>query len=492
MNIIIIILYLILMTLITIFSFVQLDLTLRYIKRKRKQKEKDPVPEFRYGSHPFITIQLPVYNEKYVVKRLIRAVAEMDYPKDKYEIQILDDSTDETSRIITEIINDLSEQNYQISCIHRTQRTGYKAGALREGYKQAKGEYIAIFDADFIPDRNFLKKTIPWFGDPSVGLVQTRWGHLNENYSLLTRLQAFGLNAHFSIEQVGRGSAGSFINFNGTAGIWRKECIENAGGWSADTLSEDLDLSYRAQMKGWKFKYLEQIVAPAELPVILSAIRTQQYRWTKGSAETARKTIRGLLKMPLKSKNKLHAIFHLFNSLVFPLLLLAAVLSIPVLFIKETEQGYGLIINLGSVFLVGFLAISFFYWIAARYSHPHNAIPYYLVNFPLFLSFSMGLSFQNAIAVLEGLSGFRTPFVRTPKFNILSGKDHLSSKTYLQSGFRWQYIVEFILFLYFLFGIWLGIRFGFFGLVPFHLMLAAGFAGIFFYTLKPVVSNASQ
>lgn len=488
MNVFIIILYLFSMTLIMVFSLVQFDLARRYSRFKKKSGQtiiKHPVST----DYPFVTIQLPVYNEKYVIARLLNSVFKLNYPPDRFEIQVLDDSTDETSMIIQKILNKQENKEIRVSYHHRDERTGYKSGALLEGLKLANGELIAIFDADFIPEKDFLEKTIPYFRDPEIGLVQTRWGHINENYSLLTRLQAFGLNAHFTVEQVGRGTAGSFINFNGTAGVWRKDCILDSGNWAKDMLSEDLDLSYRAQLKGWKFKYLEQVVTPAELPVVINAVRSQQFRWSKGGAEAARKNLVGVIKKRLKWTNKIHAFFHLLNSLVFPLLLVAAITSIPLLFIKETHPDYHIYFDLGVLYLVGFLGLSYFYWVPSRYTHPKGTLKYYIANFPLFLIFSMGLSFQNTIAVIEGLVGIKTEFVRTPKFNIQTRFDSLKDKKYSDSRVSWQNLIELLLFLYFLFGAGMGIILGDFGLLFFHLMLASGFAGISYYSLIPIAKN---
>ncbi len=475
-------LYLISMTLIMIFSLVQFDLSLRYLKeKKRKKNETEKFPPL--GNFPLVTVQLPVYNEQFVIKRLVNAVADLDYPRDRIQIQVLDDSTDETTPIIAGLTEKLSGKGIHIDHLHRRERKGYKAGALEEGLKTARGEFIAIFDADFIPDRDFLKKTLPAFHNPHTGMVQTRWSHINEHYSLLTRLQAFGLNAHFTAEQVGRSAAGSFINFNGTAGIWRKKCIEDSGGWALDTLSEDLELSYRAQLKGWKFKYLENITSPAELPVVLSAIRSQQYRWTKGGSETARKTLLKFLRTPSGFVNKLHGIFHLLNSTVFPLLLIAAFCSIPLLFFKQSNPEFKIYFDIGSVFLIGFFAIAGFYWISSLYNHPRNTLKYYLIHFPLFLSFTLGLSLQNGIAVFEGLAGIKTPFVRTPKFNISSRQDKPGKNPYINYRLSWQNFLELFLVFYFLFGVAAGIYLQDFGLVLFHLMLAIGFAAIVIYTI---------
>ena len=259
---------------IFLFSMGQLHLTWHYLKGKKENNS--PIPPI--SKFPRITIQLPIFNEKYVVERLIDSVAAIRYPSDKLEIQILDDSTDETVEITAAKVEEYGKKGIDIKHIRRDDRSGFKAGALQYGMEQAKGEFIAVFDADFLPNEDFLEKTIPHFQDNKIGVVQVRWGHVNRGYSTLTKMQAFGLDAHFTIEQSGRNHAGSFINFNGTAGVWRKSCIEDAGGWSADTLTEDLDLSYRAQLKGWKFAFLEGVIAPAELPVIMSAIKSQQYR----------------------------------------------------------------------------------------------------------------------------------------------------------------------------------------------------------------------
>ena len=315
-----------------LFSVGQLHLTHIYLKQKPKLS-----PPFNPDYTPFVTIQLPVYNEKYVVERLLDAIVHLDYPREKLEIQVLDDSTDETSGIIYQKLEWLQKFELDIKQLRRDTRAGFKAGALQEGLQKARGEFIVIFDSDFIPEKDFIKKTLPWFQDPAVGVVQTRWGHINKDYSLMTQLQAFGLDAHFSIEQSARNAAGSFINFNGTCGVWRKTCITDAGGWSADTLTEDLDLSYRAQLKGWKFKYLEDVVTPGELPVVMPVIKLQQYRWNKGGAETARKLAGRIFNASLSTRQKLHAFLHLFNSSVFVALFAAAVLSLPMLFIKNSH-----------------------------------------------------------------------------------------------------------------------------------------------------------
>ncbi len=467
---------------IFLFSLGQLHLTWVYLKDKRSKKQALPFSE---SFTPKVTIQLPIYNEKYVVERLIDAVAKLDYPKEKLEIQVLDDSTDETTKIVLHKIESLRHLNLDISLIHREDRSGFKAGALDHGSKSSKGEFIAIFDSDFIPHASFLKDTIPYFQDSNIGVVQTRWGHINEDYSILTRLQAFGLNAHFSVEQSARNASGSFINFNGTCGVWRKKCIEDAGGWNFDTLTEDLDLSYRAQLKGWKFKFLEDVETPGELPIIMDAIKSQQYRWNKGGAETARKNFGKVLTSNFSLRSKVHAFFHLFNSSVFICLLVAAVLSVPMLYIKSVHSEIEWIFDLGIVFLIGFMSITLFYWVAAKRFYPEKTGKTFFYLYPQFLIVSMGLSLHNGIAVVEGLLGKKTPFIRTPKFNVRKRNDSWAGNEYVKPAIGFLTIIEGLLCLYFLFGIAAGIRLSDSGLLFFHLMLMLGFGGVFFYSVKP-------
>lgn len=467
---------------IFLFSLGQLHLTWHYLKMRKEKR----LSTQRLTSFPHVTVQLPVYNEKYVVERLIDSVSQLEYPADKLEIQVLDDSTDETKDIIAKKVREISQTGINIHHIQRADRTGFKAGALQFGLEMTRGEFIAVFDADFLPEKQFLTKTLPHFINPEIGVVQTRWGHINKEYSLLTRMQAFGLDAHFTIEQSGRNHAGSFINFNGTAGVWRKTCVEDAGGWSADTLTEDLDLSYRAQLKGWKFKFLQEVVSPAELPVIMPAIKSQQYRWNKGAAETAKKHLGRVLRSNIGWVHKMHAFFHLFNSSVFLSLLAAALLSIPMLFIKEAHPELEIFFDVGSIFLFGFFSIGLFYWISSKAVMPESTGKYFLKRFPLFLTFSMGLSLHNAIAVSEGLLGFRSPFIRTPKFNILKRTDRWENNKYIRPKLTLATLIEGSLCLYFIYGIISGILIGDYGLIIFHFMLAAGFGSIFFHSIKPL------
>jgi cellulose synthase/poly-beta-1,6-N-acetylglucosamine synthase-like glycosyltransferase len=485
MEIAVVILYILSLLYIFLFSIGQLHLTLLYLKNKKK---KIRVSKLSTSFQPDVTIQLPVFNERYVVERLLDAVSQLNYPREKLEIQLLDDSTDDTTAIILKKIESLRYLKLDIKLIHRENRSGFKAGALDHGLKLAKGEFIAIFDADFIPDPNFLNSTLYLFSDPSVGAVQTRWDHINKDYSLLTQLQAFGLDAHFSIEQSARSSVGSFINFNGTCGTWRKACIIDAGGWSSDTLTEDLDLSYRAQLRHWKFKYLEEIATPGELPVIMPAIKAQQYRWNKGGAETARKVFAEVITSDLKNVNKVHAFFHLFNSSVFLSVLLAALLSVPVLFIKKNHPEINWIFTLGNIFLVGFMSVSIFYWIATKQFNEHSGKTFFNL-FPSFLMVSMGLSLHNGLAVIEGLLGFKTPFVRTPKFNIRKKGDPWKDNVYVHPRLNLITVLEGLLCLYFVAAIALGIYLHVGILIFFHAMLAIGFGCVFYYSIKPLANG---
>ncbi|MBY0432588.1 MAG: glycosyltransferase [Cyclobacteriaceae bacterium] len=481
MDVFITIVYSLALLYIFLFSLGQLDLTWTYLKNRNKKQ----LPKADLTAFPVVTVQLPLYNEKYVAGRLLDAVSQFDYPKERLEIQVLDDSTDETTSILIKKIEELRPLGLDIKLIHRENRTDYKAGALDHGFHSAKGEFTAIFDADFIPSPDFLKKTLPYFANETTGVVQTRWGHLNRDYSILTQWQAFGLDAHFSIEQSARNASGSFINFNGTCGIWRKKCIADAGGWNFDTLTEDLDLSYRAQLKGWKFIYLEDVATPGELPVIMPAIKSQQYRWNKGGAETARKMFGNVWRSPLPLKNKLHAFFHLFNSSVFVCLLTAAVLSVPMLYIKVRHPEVSSLFHVGIIFLLGFFSIALFYWVATKRFYASPGFTFFRL-FPGFLMISMGLSLHNGLAVVEGLFGRKTPFIRTPKFNVTNRKETWRGNSYIRTRIGWMTWLEALMCLYFVFGTAAGFYLHEPGLVFFHVMLALGFGAVVYYSVKPV------
>ena len=494
LEIIIICVYSIALILIFMYALAQLNLLFNYIKA---QKNTENSLEFDFSNAdeiPYVTIQLPVFNEIYVMDRLLKNIVLIDYPKDKLEIQVLDDSNDESVESTAILIKALQKEGFDIQHIQRTNREGFKAGALKEGLVNAKGEYIAIFDADFLPQTDWLKRTIPFFKDEAVGVVQTRWGHINRNYSVLTRIQAFALDAHFTLEQVGRNSKGHFINFNGTAGVWRKTCIIDAGNWEGDTLTEDLDLSYRAQLKDWKFKYLEDVETPAELPVAISAARSQQFRWNKGGAENFQKMMWRVLKSKnISAKTKLHSLLHLLNSTMFLNILIVGILSIPMLYIKNEYAHLKMYFYVMSFFVVSTLIFFICYWFMYKKSHGSSLKSFvqYVVLFFTFFSIAMGFSLHNSIAVLEGHFGKRSDFVRTPKFNINALTDTWKTNKYLKKNISANVIFEGILMLYFGFGMYsafiVGDQGGDFGLFPFHLMLFLGFGFVFFKSISSKV-----
>lgn len=466
------------------YSISQLHLVYLYLK-KPKMKVGSTVDD---NELPTVTIQLPTYNEQYVVERLINCIVELEYPKEKLEIQLLDDSTDETTALLQCKVEEFSAQGFDISLVRRPDRVGYKAGALKYGLEKAKGEFIAIFDADFLPNKDFIKRTITYFLDNAkVGVVQTRWEHLNKSYSYLTQLQAFGLDAHFTVEQVGRNSKGHFMNFNGTGGVWRKECIYDAGNWEADTLTEDLDLSYRAQLKGWQFIYLEEVGVPAELPASMNALKSQQFRWTKGAAENTVKNLKRVFAQKLPFGTKFHATFHLLNSGVFLSVLLSSILSVPVILAKQTiAPEIAQYFKLASLFLLSLFGLSLFYGVSYFKMNGKSIKTFlsFLYRFPLFLSLSMGLSLHNGIAVIEGYIGKKSPFIRTPKFNIQDKKDIWKSNSYRATSINKLTIVEGLMSLYFGAGLVLGLYYYDYTLVIFHTMLMIGFATVFFYSIK--------
>ena len=476
------------------YALAQLNLLFNYLKAKKRIDNSEKYNFSNTKEIPLVTIQLPVYNELYVMERLLENIAKIEYPREKLEIQVLDDSTDESVEMTAKLIKTIQEQGIDIKHIRRTNRQGFKAGALKEGLKIAKGEFIAIFDADFLPQKDWLYLTVPYFKDSKIGVVQTRWGHINRNYSTLTKIQAFALDAHFTLEQVGRNSQGHFINFNGTAGLWRKECIYDAGNWEGDTLTEDLDLSYRAQLKNWKFKYLENVVTPAELPVVISAARSQQFRWNKGGAENFQK----MMKRVITSKNvsfktKIHSLLHLLNSSMFTCIFLVAVLSVPMLYIKNEYEHLKIYFYVMSFFVISSLIFFVCYWYMFKNVYGGGFVKFikYIGSFFTFFSVAMGFSLHNTIAVLEGHLGKKSEFVRTPKFNINGLKDSWKTNKYIKKKPSFHVILEGLLAIYFIFGMYsafiVGNQGGDFGLFPFHFMLFIGFSYVFF---KSIFSKA--
>ena len=487
---IIIVIYAISLLLIFMYALAQLNLLFNYLKAQNKTDNAAKFDFSKPEEVPLVTIQLPVFNELYVMERLLTNIAKIKYPADKLEIQVLDDSTDESVISTAKHIAELKKTGLDIVHIRRENRQGFKAGALKEGLAIAKGEFIVIFDADFLPQEDWLEKTIPYFKNPKIGVVQTRWGHINRNYSTLTKIQAFALDAHFTLEQVGRNSKGHFINFNGTAGAWRKECILDAGNWEGDTLTEDIDLSYRAQLKNWKFKYLEHVETPAELPVIISAARSQQFRWNQGGAENFQKmTKRIILNKNVSVKTKIHGLLHLLNSSMFTCIFLVAVLSIPMLYIKNEYAHLKPFFYVMSFFVLSSIIFFTCYWFMYKniYGKGFKNFIKYIGAFFTFFTIVLGFSLHNTIAVLEGHFGKKSEFVRTPKFNIKSIKDGWKNNKYISKNVSLHVIIEGFLTLYFAFGMYsafiVGNQGGDFGLFPFHLMLFIGFGYVFFKSL---------
>jgi hypothetical protein len=488
MDVAIIILYTFALLLVFLYSLAQLSLLINYLRSKRNP---DTSVKFNFSKTeeiPYVTIQLPIYNEMYVVERLLENIAEIEYPTDKLEIQVLDDSTESVEKTALQIQR-LQQTGLDIKHICRENRVGFKAGALKEGLKIAKGEFIAVFDSDFLPKKDWLYQTVPYFKDPEIGVVQTRWGHINRDYSMLTKIQAFALDFHFILEQVGRNFGKHFINFNGTAGIWRKECIMDAGNWSGDTLTEDLDLSYRAQMKKWKFKYLEDVETPAELPVVISAARSQQFRWNKGAAENFQKNYPKLLwDKNLTAGTKFHGFFHLLNSSMFLVILLLAVLSLPVLYIKNSNPQFSGYFNVIAFFAISTLIFFICYWVTYTKIHGKGIKSFFsfVGMFITFFSVAMGFSVHNSLAVLEGHFGKKSEFIRTPKFNINNLKDSWKGNKYLSKNLSFSIILEVLLWLYFGFAIFSAFILNDFGLIIFHLMLFSGFG---FVVVKSLIAK---
>lgn len=439
-----------------------------------RSRGADPSPAQRFDELPTVTIQLPMFNEMYVAARLLDAVAQIDYPRDKLEIQVLDDSTDETRSIASAKVAELKAQGLDIVYIHRTDRTGFKAGALENGLKVARGEFVMVFDADFLPPADIVDRTVHFFTDQKVGMVQVRWEHVNRDYSRLTELQAMMLDGHFVIEHTARHRSGRFFNFNGTAGIWRRAAIYDAGGWSHDTLTEDMDLSYRAQLKGWEFIYLKDVVSPAELPVEMNAFKSQQFRWAKGSIQVAKKLLPTIWKSPdVPFSVKMEAFFHLTNNFAYPLLLLLSILLLPNLLVR-THHGWRevLLIDL-PLFFGTTLSIASFY-ITSQREIQRNWRPT-LRRLPLMMSLGIGLCINQTRAVIEALfdrdSG---EFVRTPKHGVVRRFEGWTAKKYRATKSLVP-LVEVLFAIYFAIATVIAVNAGHYVSLPFMLLFTLGF-----------------
>ena len=429
---------------------------------------------------PFVSIQVPVYNEKYVIVGLLQSLIKLDYPRHLLQIQVLDDSTDETAAIIDQQVASIREFGFSISLLRRESRQGYKAGALQYGLPECKGKFIAIFDADFRPLPGFIHSLIHHFSDAQVGLVQARWGHLNTGQNFLTRIQTYLLDMHFSVEQQGRYQAQYYTNFCGAAGIWRKECIREAGGWDGSVLSEDLDLSYRAQLKGWRLIYDGKVIVPAQLPDTVEAFKIQQFRWTKGIAQVAKKRLHQIWQTRLPFTKKLHGMFHLLGSFAFVCLFINAMLTVPLLQLRQRYPEFTTLTNYSIIGVINLVVLAYLYYTSAGAS-PKKLFRF-LLHYPLFVVVYLGMSVQNAVAVMQGFAGLQSPFVRTPKFDPASPKD-----VYQQKKIGWIIWLEAGLVLYFLYGTCLSFYYGdYFFLFVFVLMCCG-----LMILLYPVIQNLS-
>ena len=437
-----------------------------------KNRDHKPVPLGSFPVLPRVTVQLPIYNEMYVADRLIDAVCRLDYPLELLEIQVLDDSVDETTIVAERAVRRQAAAGINITYLHRADRTGYKAGALEAGLRVASGEYVAIFDADFIPSADFLQRTIAFFTDPGVAMVQARWGHINQDYSLLTKIQSILLDGHFVLEHGGRNRSGLFFNFNGTAGIWRRSAIADAGGWQHDTLTEDLDLSYRAQLRGWRFVFLHDLVAPAELPVEMNAFKSQQHRWAKGSIQTCRKLLPRILRSNLPFGVKAEAFFHLTANFNCLLMCILSVLMAPSMVIRHNMGWYEMLLIDVPLFFAATASVANFYMVCQRELHKDWTTR--LKYLPLLMSIGIGLTINNTRAVLEALFNRQSEFARTPKYRIEGQADEWIGKKYRQSVVA-QPMIELALGLYFTATVFYALANGIYGTVPFLILFQLGF-----------------
>ena len=444
-----------------------------YLYMKHRDKAPRPVPPLARHELPPVTIQLPIYNEIYVADRLIDAVCEMDYPRDLLEIQVLDDSTDETREIAELAVRRHAARGFNIRYLHRVDRTGYKAGALEAGLKVASGRFIAIFDADFIPPADFLVRTLPHFTiDANVGMVQARWGHINHDYSLLTKIQSILLDAHFVLEHGGRNRAGCFFNFNGTAGVWRREAIDPSGGWQHDTLTEDLDLSYRAQLAGWKFVFLPDLVSPAEVPVEMNSFKSQQHRWAKGSIQTCLKLLPRILRSDQPLGVKAEAFFHLSSNFNYLLMSLLSVLMFPAMWVRYNMGWTEMLLIDVPLFAAATLSVCNFYIVSQREIYPDWRTR--LKYLPFLMSIGIGLCVNNTRAVLEAVFDKKSEFMRTPKYGIERDSDEWVGKKYHQS-LGVQPIIELALGLYFTGTVFYALINQIYGTLPFLMLFQVGF-----------------
>ncbi|HEX8892737.1 MAG TPA: cellulose synthase family protein [Terriglobales bacterium] len=463
--------YFVLMVVLAFYGMHRYQLVYLYYKH-RKNKTTDPPS--RFAQLPKVTIQLPIFNEQFVVDRLVDCVCKMDYPADKLEIQVLDDSTDETVEVARGVVECYAAAGHNITYHHRTNREGFKAGALDAGLKTATGEFVAIFDADFTPHPDWLEKVIHHFADPEVGMVQTRWTHLNRNYSFLTEVEAILLDGHFVLEHGGRSRAGVFFNFNGTAGIWRRKAIDDAGGWEHDTLTEDTDLSYRSQLKGWKFKYLEDVECPAELPIEMTAFKTQQARWAKGLIQCSKKDLPKVLRADISRREKIEAWYHLTANISYPLMIVLSTLLMPAMIIRSYQGWFQMLVIDLPLFLASTFSISSFYLVSQKELFPKTWLRTFLYLPPL-MALGIGLTITNTKAVLEALIGKQTAFARTPKYRVVTKQDKNVAARKYRKRLGFVPYVELAIGTYFALTAWYAISVENYFTVPFLVLFVFGY-----------------
>ena len=443
---------------------------------KNRKRVAGPPPEI--AAWPKVTVQLPIYNERYVIERLVEAVSQFDYPHELLEIQVLDDSTDQTQQMARDCVDRYRTLGLPISYIHRDNREGFKAGALQEGLESASGEFVAIFDADFIPPADFLRRTVPYFADEKLAMVQTRWSYINRNYSALTEVEAILLDGHFVIEHSARFRSGLFFNFNGTAGIWRRTAIDDAGGWQHDTLTEDTDLSYRAQLRGWHFLYLPNIECPSELPVEMNAFKSQQARWAKGLMQTAKKILPRVLRSNEPAAVKAEAFFHLTANISYPLMVVMSIILLPAMIVRFYQGWFQVLVIDLPLFLASTCSISSFYLAAERALYPKTWKRTFLY-LPFVMAVGIGLSVRNAWGVLEAIFNVKSEFVRTPKYRVEanatgSGNSDWAKKNYRKSAGLMPF-AEVALGVYFLLAVVYALQNENYATLPFLLLFVWGY-----------------
>jgi len=462
--------YFLVMIILSFYGIHRYTMCYRYFKYK---KNYNPNPVKHFEELPRVTIQLPMYNEQYVLERLVEAVCGMEYPREKLEIQVLDDSTDESQEVARKIVERYAAQGQPIQYIHRTNRHGFKAGALDEGLKVAKGEFVAIFDADFVPPKDWIMQVIHHFAEPDVGMVQTRWAHLNRDYSLLTRVEAILLDAHFIIEHGSRVRTGEYFNFNGTAGMWRCKAISDGGGWQHDTLTEDTDLSYRSQMAGWRFKYLPHVECPSELPIEMSAFKTQQARWAKGLIQVSIKLLPKIFSSEMTPKRKLESIYHLTANIAYPLMVIMTVLIVPVTIVKALQGWYVMLLFDVPIFTASTASVAVFYILSQRELFP-NHWKKSILYMPMLMAIGIGLTVTNSKAVMEAIFGIQSSFVRTPKFAVAKKGEKSKANKY-RKRLKLAPYIELLLGGFFACAIVYSLMCGNFFTPPFFLIFVVGF-----------------